>query len=381
MAPLPRVFLDIKSLDISGRLTIELFVNDVPKTCENFRCLCTGERGPKLSYQNSIFHRIIADPDFMVQGGDIENNDGTGGISIYGRTFDDENIGWRSIDERGLVCMASKGPNTNASQFFITLIPCPDLDQKNVVFGRLTQESMNVLDDFANVLTDPDNDDRPVEGHEPKITKCGELLFKKKSKVVDAKELSKLSSKRGRSASRSSSRSELRSSFKSLSGSRSLSRSVSRTSSGRSDSQSSRQSRSGTASPALPPKQLTKEKQALQLPRNPLLRTEDSDDRWDRPRYQNRKRASPTGLHESHDGPLRRDRGRIRHDNNRRDGYKDKNRHANDWLARDNDQRFNDRARSSRLAYDDNDKKNDRERSKSPPQVKYKGRGNMKYRE
>ncbi|KAK9362790.1 cyclophilin-like domain-containing protein [Lipomyces starkeyi] len=189
--PSPRVYMDLVSSAVTGRIIIELFAKDAPKTCENFRCLCTGEHGPELCYKGSIFHRVIADPDFMVQGGDITNGDGTGGVSIYGETFADENLDWRHIDERGLVCMANRGPDTNSSQFFITLIPCPELDGKHVVFGRVIPESMHVLDMFANVVTDPENDDRPIPDHEPRIVQCGELIFKRKKGIAENDALSK----------------------------------------------------------------------------------------------------------------------------------------------------------------------------------------------
>ncbi|KAK9234964.1 cyclophilin-like domain-containing protein [Lipomyces kononenkoae] len=183
--PSPRVYMDISSPDITGRIIIELFAKNVPKTCENFRCLCTGERGPQLCYKGSVFHRVIADTDYVVQGGDITNGDGTGGVSIYGETFEDENIDWHLIDARGLVCMANRGPDTNSSQFFITLAACPELDGKHVVFGRVIPECMHVLDMFAHVETDPENDDRPLPDHEPRIVQCGELVFKKKKAIEE----------------------------------------------------------------------------------------------------------------------------------------------------------------------------------------------------
>ncbi|KAK9349450.1 cyclophilin-like domain-containing protein [Lipomyces starkeyi] len=191
LMPSPRVYMDLVSSAVTGRIIIELFAKDAPKTCENFRCLCTGEHGPELCYKGSIFHRVIADPDFMVQGGDITNGDGTGGVSIYGETFADENLDWRHIDERGLVCMANRGPDTNSSQFFITLIPCPELDGKHIVFGRVIPESMHVLDMFANVVTDPENDDRPIPDHEPRIVQCGELIFKRKKGIAENDAISK----------------------------------------------------------------------------------------------------------------------------------------------------------------------------------------------
>ncbi|XP_051915928.1 peptidyl-prolyl cis-trans isomerase D [Hippocampus zosterae] len=168
----PRVFFDV---DIggtrAGRIVLELFVDITPKTAENFRALCTGEKGlgkstgKPLHFKGCPFHRIIK--KFMIQGGDFSNQNGTGGESIYGEKFEDENFHYKH-DQVGLLSMANAGPNTNGSQFFITTVPTPHLDGKHVVFGQVLK-GMGVVKMLEAIGT---NDDAPVKPCV--IADCGE---------------------------------------------------------------------------------------------------------------------------------------------------------------------------------------------------------------
>ncbi|KAG5467058.1 hypothetical protein LSCM1_01239 [Leishmania martiniquensis] len=145
------------------RVVLELFADVTPKTCENFRQLCLGHDGKKvegtevpMTYQGCIFHRVI--PGFMIQGGDFTNHNGTGGVSIYGEKFEDENF-MIPCDKSGLLAMANAGANTNGSQFFITTAPAPHLTGRHVVFGRVVR-GMNTVRAVEHTTTG--TNDKPV---------------------------------------------------------------------------------------------------------------------------------------------------------------------------------------------------------------------------
>ncbi|KAL2512184.1 Peptidyl-prolyl cis-trans isomerase CYP40 [Abeliophyllum distichum] len=170
----PKCFLDITiGGELEGRIVVELYNDIVPKTAENFRALCTGEKGigpntgVPLHYKGCRFHRVIK--SFMVQGGDISAGDGTGGESIYGLKFEDENLELRH-ERKGMLSMANTGPNTNGSQFFITTTRTSHLDGKYVVFGRVIK-GMGVVRSIEHV-TMGDND-CPTD--DVLISDCGEI--------------------------------------------------------------------------------------------------------------------------------------------------------------------------------------------------------------
>jgi cyclophilin family peptidyl-prolyl cis-trans isomerase len=155
------VYLDIQiNKKRFGKIIIKLFSNIVPDTCYNFRSLCQNK-----SYCKSPFHRIIQ--DFMIQGGDFTQGNGTGGESIWGDKFDDENFNI-SHDQRYLLSMANTGPNTNGSQFFITTGNASHLDGKHVVFGKVV-DGLDIVDYLNEIETG--NDDRPQDN--VIISDCG----------------------------------------------------------------------------------------------------------------------------------------------------------------------------------------------------------------
>jgi len=182
----PRVYFDISIGDkAAGRITIQLFKSVVPITAENFRQLCTGEHGnsnisgKKLTFKGSMFHRVIS--GFMMQGGDFTNFNGTGGESIYGAKFKDENFKLKHT-ERGMLSMANAGPNTNGSQFFITFKPTPHLNGKHVVFGKVV-DGYKICEQIERIQTNAQ--DKPLV--KVVISDCGEVAKKKESEGEERK--------------------------------------------------------------------------------------------------------------------------------------------------------------------------------------------------
>lgn len=180
----PHVFFEIGIDGLSvGTIVFELFADVVPKTAENFRCLCTGEKGrgetgKRLNYLGSKFHRII--PGFVCQAGDFTKGNGTGGESIFGHTFEDENFKMKH-DGPGILSMANSGPHSNGSQFFISLKSIPHLDGSHVVFGKVLS-GIEVIEKMEQCGSEEGEPTQRVV-----IQDCGEIQLDDKKATKRAK--------------------------------------------------------------------------------------------------------------------------------------------------------------------------------------------------
>ncbi|KAJ9629890.1 hypothetical protein H2203_002274 [Taxawa tesnikishii (nom. ined.)] len=386
----PRVFLDIThGTEPIGRLIIELFSDKAPKTCENFRALCNGSHNG-LSYATSPFHRII--DEFMVQGGDITAGDGTGGTSVYGGEFEDENLGWRDVDAAGLVCMANRGKGTNGSQFFITLESSPHLNNKHTIFGRLVSGD-ETLARMAKV--DVDREDRPLTP--VLIARCGELERKKKPATAVESKATEKPTDRGRNGRRhtsSPSRSPSRTAPPRVKNRRQSDNDVDETFRGRPRKRSESGSRLPTRSPSRDggpsrsPARQHKRKRSPSPSRGSADGRNISEDRRRRRSLPNQYRDDRDGKRRDTDAERRNDRvGRERMDDdvrrqarsNRRDDMYARRRERGDVREGRYGERRNDSYRPARNSgrlgggsYSSGG---------GDSGVKFKGRGSMKFRE
>ncbi|XP_074841289.1 NK-tumor recognition protein isoform X2 [Carettochelys insculpta] len=203
----PQCFFDIEiNREPVGRIMFQLFSDVCPKTCKNFLCLCSGEKGigkttgKKLCYKGSTFHRVVK--NFMIQGGDFSEGNGKGGESIYGGYFKDENFVLKH-DRAFLLSMANRGKHTNGSQFFITTKPAPHLDGVHVVFG-LVISGFEVIEQIENLKTDTAS--RPYA--DVRVIDCGVLVTKSAKNVLEKKRKVSTHSEASDSSSSSSTSSE-----------------------------------------------------------------------------------------------------------------------------------------------------------------------------
>ncbi|KAF3105642.1 hypothetical protein TWF569_002622 [Orbilia oligospora] len=398
----PRCFLDLQyGTDPVGRVVIELFTDKTPKTCENFRSLCTASTSPSLHYKSSIFHRVIE--EFMLQGGDITRGDGKGGVSIYGDTFEDENLGWCDIDKEGLVCMANRGKDTNSSQFFITCAPCDHLNGKHTVFGHVVS-GLQFVKEMEKVRVD--SSDKPVV--DVIISNCGELEFRRAlakaaaTRTMDTKTSRDRKRQRSQSRSRSRSRTRSRSKSESRSGSRTRDRRRSRTRSPRAkpdrhkrqerDTDSRRpgrrhRDRAGRSrSPRRHGNASTKESAVLlsqnqdvrstsrsQSPEKPISPTGQRDSRSSRNHHKPSRRSYSRSRSRSYD---RHGRGRD-YDDDEFDSEEERR------IQREEDERESNRRQPQyQRSYRSPPRRDDRYSADTgQSEVKFKGRGSMKYRE